>query len=102
MTGVERAEGVLAPGANGTEGTRRSVARAEGRHDNPRALPASPQLAALKRRSRTLPPPPAPPLGLMEASDYQKAVDFPNIQAQAQLKGRSLDAGEIAERRYSV
>ena len=35
-------------------------------------------------------------LGLMEASDYQKAVDFPNIQAQGQLKGRSLDTGEIA------
>ncbi len=34
-------------------------------------------------------------LGLMAAEDYQKAVDFPNIQAEPELRGRSLDSEEI-------
>ncbi len=34
-------------------------------------------------------------LGLMAADDYQKAVDFPNIQAEPELRGRSLDSEEI-------
>jgi integrase len=34
-------------------------------------------------------------LGLMTADDYQKAVDFPNIQAEPELRGRSLDSTEI-------
>jgi site-specific recombinase XerD len=34
-------------------------------------------------------------LGLMAADDYQKAVDFPNIQAEPELRGRSLDSTEI-------
>lgn len=34
-------------------------------------------------------------LGLMAADDYQKAVDFPNIQAEPELRGRSLDSREI-------
>ena len=34
-------------------------------------------------------------LGLMSAEDYQKAVDFPNIEAEPELRGRSLDAREI-------
>ena len=34
-------------------------------------------------------------LGLMSAEDYQKAVDFPNIEAEPELRGRSLDATEI-------
>lgn len=34
-------------------------------------------------------------LGLMSADDYQKAVDFPNIQAEPELRGRSLDTTEI-------
>merc|ERR1711978_121461 len=32
---------------------------------------------------------------MMAADDYQKAVDFPNIQAEPELRGRSLDSGEI-------
>ena len=34
-------------------------------------------------------------LGLRAADDYQKAVDFPNIQAEPELRGRSLDSTEI-------
>ena len=34
-------------------------------------------------------------LGLMAAEDYQKAVDFPNIQGSPELRGRSLDSTEI-------
>ena len=34
-------------------------------------------------------------LGLMAAEDYQKAVDFPNIIAEPELRGRSLDSTEI-------
>ncbi len=34
-------------------------------------------------------------LGLMAADDYQKAVDFPNIQGSPELRGRSLDSTEI-------
>ncbi len=34
-------------------------------------------------------------LGLMTADDYQKAVDFPNIQGSPELRGRSLDSREI-------
>ncbi len=35
-------------------------------------------------------------LGLMAASDYQKAVDFPNIQATSEPRGRSLTSSEIS------
>ena len=35
-------------------------------------------------------------LDLMSASDYQKAVDFPNIEANPDLRGRCLSETEIA------
>jgi site-specific recombinase XerD len=35
-------------------------------------------------------------LNLMEATDYQKAVDFPNIQAESEPRGRALEESEIA------
>jgi integrase len=34
-------------------------------------------------------------LGLMTAMDYQKAVDFPNIRAESDLRGRALSPDEI-------
>ena len=35
-------------------------------------------------------------LGLIGAEDYQKAVDFPNIKAEGELRGRSLALEEIS------
>jgi site-specific recombinase XerD len=35
-------------------------------------------------------------LGLIGAEDYQKAVDFPNIKAEGELRGRSLKLREIS------
>jgi integrase/recombinase XerD len=52
---------------------------------------ANKMLSALRRVLRE-----AYRLGLMGAEDYQKAVDFPNIQAEAELRGRSLDSSEIS------
>ncbi|GFE71665.1 tyrosine-type recombinase/integrase [Chroococcus sp. FPU101] len=52
---------------------------------------ANKMLSALRRVLRE-----AYRLGLMQAEDYQKAVDFPNIKAEPEPRGRSLAGEEIS------